>query len=59
NWAARRIKAYKVNFAFLGEPVLASFMAYLFFREVPYGWFYIGAAFLISGIALALSERRA
>jgi len=59
NWAARRIEAYKVSLTALGEPVLASIMAYLFFGEVPYGWFYAGALFILLGIFLAMSERRA
>lgn len=58
NWAARRIEAYKVSLAVLGEPVLASIMAYFFFSEVPYGWFYAGAVFILLGIVLAMSERR-
>jgi drug/metabolite transporter (DMT)-like permease len=58
NWAARRVEAYKVSLASLGEPVLASIMAYFFFREVPYGWFYTGAVFILLGIVLAMGERR-
>jgi drug/metabolite transporter (DMT)-like permease len=58
NWAARRIEAYKVSLAALGEPVLASIMAYFFFQEVPYGWFYAGAVFILLGIVMAMGERR-
>ncbi len=58
NWAARRIEAYKVSLAVLGEPVLASIMAYFFFGETPYGWFYAGAGFILAGIVLAMGERR-
>lgn len=56
NWAARRIEAYKVSLTVLGEPVLASIMAYLFFGEAPYGWFYAGAVFIVLGIVLAMLE---
>lgn len=56
NWAARRIEVYKVNLAVLGEPLIASILAYFFFQELPLGWFYAGAALILGGIALALWE---
>ncbi len=59
NWAARKIPVYKVNFSILGEPIIASFLAFWLFREKPYGLFYLGAVFIIFGIILALSERTA
>jgi len=58
NWTARRMEVYKVNIALLGEPVLASVMAYYFFGEKPYGLFYAGAIFIVAGIFLALTETR-
>ncbi len=58
NWAVRRITAYKVNLSILGEPVFASVLAYIFFQEIPKGWFYLGALFILSGIALAASEQK-
>ena len=58
NWAARRIEIYKVNFSILGEPVISSVLAYIFFGEKPYGLFYLGALFIIGGILLALTERK-
>lgn len=58
NWAARRTRAYRVNLSILGEPVLASFLAYIFFQEVPRGWFYLGAAFILLGIGIAVIERK-
>ncbi len=57
NWAARKVPVYKVNFIILGEPIIASILAYLFFAEQPYGLFYVGAALIIPGIALALMNR--
>ncbi len=57
NLAARRMKAYKVNFAVLGEPVLSSILAFLIFGEKPYGWFYPGAVLVLGGIYLAFSEK--
>lgn len=58
NWAARRIEVYKVNLTFLGEPLLASILAFFFFNEVPQVWFYAGAALILVGIVIALWERK-
>ena len=53
-WAARRVEVYKVNLAVIGEPLLATVLAYLIFHEVP-GWaFYLGAALVVVGIFVAL-----
>lgn len=57
NWAARKIEIYKVNFTILGEPVIASLLAFLIFGEKPYGIFYLGAAFILVGIILVLIDR--
>ena len=57
NWAARKIPAYKVNFTILGEPVIASVLAYFIFNEKPYGLFYPGAGFILLGIVLALLDQ--
>lgn len=54
NWAARRLEAYKVNMTNLGEPVVASALAALFFAEFPGVWFYPGAALILAGIAITL-----
>lgn len=58
NWTARRIEVYKVNIALLGELVLASIMAYIFFGEKPFGIFYVGAGFVLIGIVIAVTERK-
>jgi len=58
NWSARRIEVYKVNVASLGELVLASIMAFIFFGEQPYGIFYVGAGLILIGILLAISEKQ-
>ncbi|MBN2366814.1 MAG: DMT family transporter [Calditrichaeota bacterium] len=57
NWAARKLPVYKVNFSILGEPIIASVLAFWFFGEQPYGMFYIGAIFILAGIILALFDR--
>lgn len=58
NWSARHIEVYKVNIASLGELVLASIMAFIFFGEKPYGIFYFGAGLILVGILLAISEEK-
>lgn len=57
NWAARRVEIFKVNFFILGEPIIASLLAYSIWREKPYGWFYPGAILIIGGILLVLAEK--
>lgn len=57
NWAARKMEIYKVNFSILGEPIIASILAYIIFNEKPYGFFYLGAGLIILGIVLALLDR--
>jgi drug/metabolite transporter (DMT)-like permease len=57
NWAARKIPVYKVNFFILGEPLIASILAYLLFSEKPYGYFYLGAILITAGIVLALLDQ--
>ena len=56
NWAARKIPVYKVNFSILGEPIIASILAFFIFQEKPYGFFYLGALFIMLGIFLALMD---
>ncbi len=58
NWAARHIEVYKINLAVLGEPLIASILAYFLFAELPHGWFFAGAVLILTGIVLALWERR-
>ncbi len=57
NWAARKIPVYKVNFSILGEPLIASLLAYLLFREKPYGFFYLGALLITAAIILAVLDQ--
>ena len=58
NWSVRRLRAFTVNMAVLGEPVLATIYAALLFGEVPGSWFYAGAALIVAGIVLASREER-
>jgi drug/metabolite transporter (DMT)-like permease len=56
NWAVRRLRAYLVNLAVLGEPVLASLYAFLVFGEAPPPTVYPGALLIGAGVALAFRE---
>lgn len=58
NVAIRHLKAYVVNAAFLGEPVLATILAYLFFGESPDRFFYAGAVLIFIGLSLVFSQQR-
>lgn len=59
NYSIRHIKAYAVNAALLGEPVLATILAYVLFGEVPDAFYYAGAALIFTGLLLIfLGNRR-
>ncbi|HEU4403130.1 MAG TPA: DMT family transporter [Candidatus Polarisedimenticolia bacterium] len=55
NWAVRRLRAYVVNLAVLGEPVLASLLALLIFHESPPPGLLPGALLVGAGVALAVA----
>ena len=52
NLSLRYFKTYVVNTALLGEPVLATVFAFLFFHEIPQPHFYAGAALVLTGLLL-------
>jgi drug/metabolite transporter (DMT)-like permease len=52
NLAIRDLKAYAVNAALLGEPVLATILAYFLFAEKPDAFYYAGAALIFAGLLL-------
>jgi drug/metabolite transporter (DMT)-like permease len=58
NLSLRFFKTYMVNTALLGEPVLATILAFFFFHEIPEPHFYAGAAVVIVGLFLIFRERR-
>ena len=58
NAAIRKLKAYVVNAAFLGEPVLATFFAYLLFRETPDPSYYMGATLVLTGLLILFLRQR-
>jgi drug/metabolite transporter (DMT)-like permease len=58
NLAIRHIKAYVVNSALIGEPVLATVFAYFFFGERPDVYYYAGAILIFAGLFLIFSKQR-
>ncbi len=54
NWAVRRLRAYVVHLAVLGEPVLASLWAFWIFGEAPPASIAPGAVMVVAGIALVV-----
>lgn len=56
NWAVRRLRAYVVNVAALGEPVLATLYAWILFRETPGPAVYAGAILIAAGVGLVLRD---
>jgi drug/metabolite transporter (DMT)-like permease len=59
NWALRYMPAPKVAICILGEPIGSALLAWLFFSEVP-GWSLLaGAALILYGVYLTLTDRSA
>ncbi len=54
NYTLRYLKAYVVNMGFLGEPVIATILAYLIFREVPSPQTVMGGALILAGMYLTI-----
>ncbi len=60
NWALKYLKAYLVGISILGEPVGATILAYLIFKQIPPTLTYLGAAAIFTGIFLVFwSQKRA
>ncbi len=58
NWSLRYLAAPKVAISILGEPIGSSLLAWVFFTEVPHYTLFIGAALILYGVYLALTEPR-
>jgi len=56
NWSVRRLRAYVVNAALLGEPILATVYAWLVFGEAPGGHVYLGGILVIVGLVWVFLE---
>jgi len=57
NWALKHVRPTAVSLAFLGEPVIASFLALIFFAQHPPATTLIGGALVLAGVYLATSRR--
>jgi len=58
NWALKHLKAYLVGTSILGEPIGATILAYLFFKEIPFIQTYIGGGMILFGIYLVFYSER-
>jgi drug/metabolite transporter (DMT)-like permease len=56
NWAISHVRASVISVAFLGEPVIASLLAFAFFGQRPSANTLIGSAFVLAGIYLVTSS---
>jgi drug/metabolite transporter (DMT)-like permease len=56
NWALKHVRPTAISVAFLGEPVVASVLALIFFGERPPLATFIGGAFVLAGIYLTTSK---
>ena len=59
NWAIKHVKPTAISLAFLGEPVFAALLAFIFFSQQPPAATFIGGALVLAGIYLTTSTRRA
>ncbi len=56
NWALKRIPASLVSIIILGEPVGASFLAWLILNEQPSVFYYFGGLFILMGLFITLNK---
>lgn len=56
NWAIKHVRPTAISVAFLGEPVVASVLALIFFGERPPLATFIGGAFVLAGVYLTTSK---
>jgi drug/metabolite transporter (DMT)-like permease len=53
NWAIKHVRPSAVSLAFLGEPVVAAVLAFLFFDQRPSPSTFAGGALVLAGVYLA------
>lgn len=58
NWALRYVKTIVVSVSILGEPVGATILAFLIFREIPGGLQLLGDLIIITGLYIFLTASR-
>jgi drug/metabolite transporter (DMT)-like permease len=59
NWAIKHVKPSAISIAFLGEPVVASLLAFIFFSQQPPLATLAGGALVLAGVYLTTTSRRA
>jgi drug/metabolite transporter (DMT)-like permease len=57
NWAIKHVAASAISTALLGEPVVASLLAALFYRQIPSVYTVAGGCLVLVGIYLVVSRR--
>lgn len=57
NWALKHVRPTAISLAFLGEPVVASFLALIFFAQRPPVTTLIGGCLVLAGVYLATSRK--
>lgn len=56
NWALKHVRPTAISLAFLGEPLVASVLALIFFAQRPPLATFIGGALVLAGVYLATSQ---
>ena len=56
NWAIKHVRPSAISVAFLGEPVAASLLAFVFFAQSPPLATFIGGAMVLAGVYLSMSS---
>ncbi|HWO01431.1 MAG TPA: DMT family transporter [Blastocatellia bacterium] len=56
NWAIKHVRPSAISLAFLGEPVAASILAFIFFAQRPPTATFIGGALVLAGVYLSMSS---
>jgi drug/metabolite transporter (DMT)-like permease len=59
NWAIKHVRPSAISLAFLGEPVAASVLAFVFFAQRPPLATFIGGAMVLAGVYLSMSSPQA
>ena len=59
NWAIKHVAASAISTALLGEPVVASLLACLFFAQIPSPYTFAGGSLVLLGIYMVVSKRTA
>ena len=56
NWAIKHVRPTAISLAFLGEPVAAGLLAFIFFSQRPAPATFVGGALVLAGVYLTTSR---